>query len=106
MTAQQQQHPPPGPDSPLNPVEARALIFPLYEGRLLRSGEPMADHAEGLAQIVRSVREAPDLLAAAYLFGAHEVLRDADEWVRGRAGPTVAVLVSDLRQLRQSHNKD
>jgi GTP pyrophosphokinase len=28
------------------------------------------------------------------------VLRDADEWVRGRAGPTVAVLVSDLRQLR------
>jgi len=101
VTAQQQQHPPPGPDSTLNPVEARALIFPLYEGRLLRSGEPMADHAEGLAQIVRSVREAPDLLAAAYLFGAHEVLRDADEWVRGRAGPTVAVLVSDLRQLRQ-----
>ena len=101
MTAQQQQHPPPGPDSTLNPVEARALIFPLYEGRLLRSGEPMADHAEGLAQIVRSVREAPDLLAAAYLFGAHEVLRDADEWVRGRAGATVAVLVSDLRQLRQ-----
>ncbi|HUD26852.1 MAG TPA: bifunctional (p)ppGpp synthetase/guanosine-3',5'-bis(diphosphate) 3'-pyrophosphohydrolase [Burkholderiaceae bacterium] len=100
MTGQQQQHPSPGTESALNAVEARALIFPLYEGRLLRSGEPMEDHAEGVAQIVRSVREAPDLLAAAYLFGAHEVLRDADEWVRGRAGPTVAVLVSDLRQLR------
>jgi GTP pyrophosphokinase len=86
--------------SALDAASARSLIFPLYEGRLLRSGEPMADHASGVAQIVCSVREAPDLLAAAYLFGAHEVLRDADEWVRSRAGAAVATLVSDLRQLR------
>ena len=88
-------------DSTLDADAARALIFPLYEGRLLRTGEPFADHAEGVAQIVRSIRADPDLLAAAYLFGAHDVLRDAEEWVRSRAGAAVAVLVSDLRQLMQ-----
>ena len=92
-------HRSPGADSTLDAAAARALIFPLYEGRLLRTGEPFADHADGVAQIVQSVREDPDLMAAAVLFGAHDVLRDADEWVRGRAGAAVAVLVGDLRQL-------
>jgi GTP pyrophosphokinase len=94
-------HRAPATDSILDADAARALIFPLYEGRLLRTGEPFADHAEGVAQIVRSLRADPDLLAAAYLFGAHDVLRDAEEWVRSRAGAAVAVLVSDLRQLMQ-----
>jgi GTP pyrophosphokinase len=96
---QEAQHRVPGTQRPLDAAAARALIFPLYEGRLLRTGEPFADHAEGVAQIVQSVRGDADLLAAAYLFGAHEVLRDADEWVRSRAGTAVAVLVGDLRQL-------
>jgi GTP pyrophosphokinase len=83
----------------LDSGRARDLIFPLYDGRTLRTGETFTGHAEGIAQIVRSVREDPDLLAAAYLFGAHDVLRDADDWIRGRAGPTVGSLVGDLRQL-------
>jgi len=83
----------------LDAAQARALIFPLYDGRALRTGETFTDHADGLARIVQAVREDPDLLAAAYLFGAHEVLRDADEWIRGRAGVVVAGLVGDLRQL-------
>jgi GTP pyrophosphokinase len=100
VTPQQEQlHQLPGTGSTLDAAGARALIFPLYEGRFLRTGEAFADHADGVAQIVRSVHEDPDLLAAAYLFGAHEVLRDADEWVRSRAGAAVAVLVGDLRQL-------
>src|SRR5438132_890741 len=86
-------------DSTLDADAARALIFPLYEGRLLRTGEPFADHAEGVAQIVRSIGGDPDLLAAAYLFGAHDVLRDSEDWVRSRAGAAVALLVGDLRQL-------
>jgi GTP pyrophosphokinase len=98
-------HRSPGADSTLDAAAARALIFPLYEGRLLRTGEPFADHADGVVQIVQSVREDPDLMAAAVLFGAHDVLRDADEWVRGRAGAAVAALVGDLRQLMQlSHS--
>jgi GTP pyrophosphokinase len=98
---QESLHRAPATDSTLDAAAARALIFPLYEGRLLRTGESFADHAEGVAQIVRSIRADPDLLAAAYLFGAHDVLRDADEWVRSRAGGGVAVLVADLRQLMQ-----
>ena len=65
----------------------------------MRTGETFAAHAEGIADIVRSVREDPDLLAAAYLFGAHDVLREAEDWIRGRAGSTVADLVGDLRKL-------
>jgi GTP pyrophosphokinase len=98
---QERLHRAPATDSALDADAARALIFPLYEGRLLRTGEPFADHAEGVAQIVRSIRGDPDLLAAAYLFGAHDVLRDAEEWIRSRAGAAVAVLVGDLRLLMQ-----
>ena len=99
MTDQGQVRHSPATDSTLDAAAARALIFPLYEGRLLRTGEPFADHADGVAQIVRSIRGDPDLLVAAYLFGAHDVLRDAEEWVRSRAGAAVAVLIGDLRQL-------
>ena len=91
----------PGTTPTMDAAAARALIFPLYEGHVLRSGEPFAEHADGVAQIVQSVRGDTDLLAASYLFGAHDVLRDAEEWVRSRAGAAVAVLVGDLRQLMQ-----
>jgi len=83
----------------MDAAQARALIFPLYGNRGLRSGESFAAHAEGLAQIVQTVRQDHDLMAAAYLFAAHDVLRDAEEWLRGRAGARVANLVGDLRQL-------
>ncbi len=96
---EQPQQRPDGAHAVLDAAAARALIFPLYQGRLLRTGEPFADHAAGMAQIVGSVREDPDLLAAACLFGAHDVLREAEEWIRSRAGPAVSVLVGDLRQL-------
>ncbi|HEX4599370.1 MAG TPA: bifunctional (p)ppGpp synthetase/guanosine-3',5'-bis(diphosphate) 3'-pyrophosphohydrolase, partial [Burkholderiaceae bacterium] len=91
----------PGTSPTIDVAAARALIFPLYEGHVLRTGEPFAEHADGVGQIVQSIRGAPDLLTAAYLFGAHDVLRDAEEWVRSRAGAVVAVLVGDLRQLMQ-----
>jgi len=92
-------HRAPGAEPIMDAAAARALIFPLYEGHFLHTGEPFAEHADGVAQIVRSIRGDSDLVAAAYLFGAHDVLRDADDWVRNRAGAAVAVLVSDLRQL-------
>jgi GTP pyrophosphokinase len=91
----------PAMESTMDAAAARALIFPLYENHFLRTGEPFAEHADGVAQIVQSIRGDADLLVAAYLFGAHDVLRDAEDWVRGRAGAAVAVLVSDLRQLMQ-----
>ena len=83
----------------LEPAAVRALVVPLYGDRALRTGEPFVAHADGMAEIVRQLRADPDLLAAAHLFGIHDVLRDADDWLRGRFGPAVAQLVGDLRQL-------
>jgi GTP pyrophosphokinase len=78
---------------------ARAVVAPLYVDRKLATGEPYIEHADGLAAIVRPLRDEPDLIAAGYLFAAHDVLRDADDWIRGRFGGNVAQLVADLRQL-------
>jgi len=78
---------------------ARALVASLYVDRRLRTGEPFLDHADGLVEIVRPLRDDPDLLAAGYLFGAYDVVRDADDWLRARFGAPVMQLVADLRQL-------
>lgn len=83
----------------IDPAAVRALVVPLYGDRALRTGEPFVAHADGMVEIVRELRADPDLLAAAYLFGIHDVLRDADEWLRARFGTAVAQLVADLRQL-------
>lgn len=91
--------PEPAARGPIDAEQARALIFPLYDSRKLVTGETMAAHAAGLARIARSVREDADLQTAAYLFAAHDVLRDADDWIRARAGAPVANLVGDLRLL-------
>ncbi len=84
----------------LDPEQARALVFPLYADRTLETGEVLCDHAQAMVQIVRTVRPDPDLLAAAYLFAVHDVVRDADRWLRSHFGPAVGQLVADLRQLR------
>ena len=78
---------------------ARSLVEPLYLDRELYTGEPYLEHAEGLARILEGLRDDTDLAAAAYLFGVHAVLRDPDDWLRARFGPTVTQLVGDLRQL-------
>lgn len=83
----------------IDPAAVRALVVPLYGERALRTGEPFVAHADGMVEIVRQLRADPDLLAAAYLFGIHDVLRDADDWLRGRFGAAVAQAVADLRQL-------
>jgi GTP pyrophosphokinase len=78
----------------------RALVAPLYADRRLRTGEPFLAHADGMAAVVRTLRDDDaELLAAAYLFGVHDVLRDADDWLRAGFGAAVAQLVTDLRQL-------
>ncbi|MFN9211925.1 MAG: RelA/SpoT family protein [Betaproteobacteria bacterium] len=83
----------------VDPAAARALAAPLYLDRKLTTGEPFVEHADGIVAIVAPLRADADLLAAAYLFGTHDVLRDADDWLRARFGATVAELVANLRQL-------
>ena len=83
-----------------DPEQARALVFPLYADRALETGELLSEHAQALATIVAAVRPDQDLVAAAYLFAVHDVIRDADRWLRNHFGASVALLVADLRQLR------
>jgi GTP pyrophosphokinase len=89
------------PTEDLRPERARALASPLYGERRLETGEELAEHAHGLAQVLAGVRPDADLLVACELFALHDVLRDADRWVRESFGARVARLVGDLRQLRQ-----
>jgi len=83
----------------IDPAAARAVIAPLYDDKTLATGEHFLAHADGIVEIVRELRDDADLLAAAYLFGAHDVLREPDEWLRSRFGTSVAQLVNDLRTL-------
>lgn len=83
----------------VDPEAARSLAAALYVDRRLRTGEPFLAHADGLVAIVRPLRADADLLAAGYLFGVYDVVRDADEWLRARFGASVMQLVADLRQL-------
>ena len=88
-----------GGTAPQEAGSTRALVEPLYAGKSLRTGEPFIAHADGITSIVATLRPDPDLLSAAQLFGIYDVLRDPDDWLRSRFGPTVAQLVADLRQL-------
>ncbi len=76
-----------------------ALVEPLYQDRILATGEPYLAHARGVAEIIAPLRGDADLLCAACLFGVHDVLREPEDWLRARFGAGVAQLVSDLRQL-------
>ena len=83
----------------IDPAAVRTVVAPLYLDRRLPSGEPLIEHADGLAAIVRGLRPDPDLLAASYLFAAFDVVRDADSWLEANFGADIARLVGDLRQL-------
>lgn len=89
-------------DSPTSSVDlalARSLVEPLYLDRSLHTGERLIDHAAGMAAILEALREDAELVAAAWLFGVHDVLRDPEDWLRARFGASVAALVSEMRQL-------
>ncbi len=77
----------------------RAAVAPLYLDRRLPTGEPLLEHADGLVDIVRSLRPDADLMTAALLFAAPEVLRDADAWLTTHYGADIARLLAGLRQL-------
>jgi GTP pyrophosphokinase len=85
--------------APLDTAATRALVEPLYAGKSLRTGESFIAHADGIGTIIATLRPDADLLAAAYLFGVYDVLREPDDWLRSRFGAAVAQLVADLRQL-------
>lgn len=84
---------------------AREMALPLYEGKTLFTGEARMAHADGMANIVRSIRDDEDLIAAAYLFAVHESVPNTDEWLKKNFGATVAELVYELHRLIEINGK-
>lgn len=78
---------------------ARSLVEPLYLDQKLYTGEARLAHADGMAEILRGVREDNELIIAAYLFSVTDCIHDADDWIEKTFGKTVLRLVRDLEQL-------
>lgn len=84
---------------------AREMVLPIYEGKTLFTGEARMAHADGMANIVRSIRDDDELIAAAYLFAVHESVPNTDEWLKKNFGSTVAELVYELHRLIEINGK-
>lgn len=78
---------------------ARSMVEPLYRDLTLSTGENALIHADGVASILRGVRDDPELIAAAYLFCVPRVIQNPSEWIEKSFGDTVAGLVMELGKL-------
>ncbi len=83
--------------STLNLAEVRRVVEPLYEGRKLFTGEPVMAHADGVVNILRSIRDDEDLLATGYLFYAWGQLKNPKDWLTEHFGKSVCELVTNLK---------
>ena len=82
-----------------DPVLARSLIEPLYRDLKLPTGESVITHADGVAEILRGVRDDPELIAAAYLFCVPKVVQDPYDWIEKSFGASVTGLVQELARI-------
>ena len=80
---------------------AAAFAAPLYDGKLLGTGEPALDHAYGLAANLAQLRVDAATRAAGLLFAAPEYLPNHDEQLAERVDPAVAALVSGVSKLNR-----
>lgn len=78
---------------------ARSMVEPLYQGQVLGTGEPCMAHADGMAAILRGIRDDDELLAATYLYSVPVYLKNPDEWIEKSFGPKVLALCTDLQGL-------
>ena len=82
-------------------ARARGFAEPLLAGQLLDTGEDALAHADGVAEVLRSVGAAPTLRAAAYLVYAGDYLQRPEEVVKKAFGESYASLVMLTRKLVQ-----
>lgn len=82
-----------------NLEEAVEMIRPIYEGRVLTSGEEIWHHAMGMGLIAASLKLDLETRLAALLFAVPDSMADADEMIAARFGTPVARLVDGLRRL-------
>ena len=63
------------------------------------------DHADGMADILRVIRDDDELIAAAYLFAVRDCIHDADNWIEKTFGKNVLSMVRDLENLMKVSNR-
>ena len=80
---------------------AQAFARPLLESRLLDTGEEAWSHAQGVAQILKSLGAGPGMQAAAYLVYAGDYLQRPKETVSQAFGESYGGLVELTRKLVQ-----
>lgn len=78
---------------------ARSMVEPLYAGQYLETGEPRMSHADGMASILRGIRDDDELIAAAYLSSVQDYLKNPEEWIEKSFGGKVLELCTDLQRL-------
>ena len=80
-----------------DPMLARSMIEPLYRELMLSTGESALAHADGVASVLRGVRDDPELIAAAYLFCVPRVIQNSGGWFEKRFGARVEGLGGEVR---------
>ncbi len=84
---------------------ARQMAIPLYADKKLFTGEARLAHADGMANIVRGIRDDEELISACYLFTVHDCLSNPEEWLKSNFGSGVAELVTELHRLIELNGK-
>ena len=84
---------------------ARQLAIPLYGDKKLFTGEARLAHADGMANIVRGIRDDEELISACYLFAVHDCVANPEEWLKNNFGTGVAELVNELHRLIELNGK-
>ena len=84
---------------------AREMVIPLYGDKTLLTGETRLAHADGMANIVRGIRNDEQLIAACYLFAVHDCVQSPEEWLKKHFGNHVCELVIVLHRLIELNGK-
>ena len=84
---------------------AREMVIPLYGDKTLLTGEARLAHADGMANIVRGIRNDEELIAACYLFAVHDCVPSPEEWLKKHFGNHVCELVAELHRLIELNGK-
>ena len=80
---------------------AYEFAVPVYAGKLLGTGEPVLEHALGLASSLAALRLDAETRIAGILFAAPQYLADSQDKLAAAFGPTVAALVAGIAKLNR-----
>ena len=83
----------------VNPELAKSIVEPMYAGEVLSTGETVYEHACGVAEILKLVRNDPELVAAAYLFCVPKLVQNSSEVIERGFGTAVNGLVQELGKM-------